>query len=62
MKPYKIEIYVYAESEAEAQTVEKAVKDFVKEKYQKGILVTADKLVAALTRFGNSIIVNQFLK
>ena len=62
MKPYKIEIYVYAESEGEAQTVEKAVKDFVKEKYQKGILVTADKLVAALARFGNSIIVNQFLK
>lgn len=62
MKPYKIEIYVYAESEEEAQTVEKAVKSFVKEKYQNGILVTADKIAAALARFGSSIIVNQFLK
>lgn len=62
MKPYKIEIYVYAESEEKALAVQKAAKDFVRERYQKGMLVTADKLLSALQRFGNSVIVNQFLK
>lgn len=62
MKPYKIEIYVYAESEEKAIEVQKAVRDFVREKYQRGILVTADKLLNALRKFGNSIMVNQFLK
>lgn len=62
MKPYKIEIYVYADSEEKASLVQKALNNFVKERYQSGILVTADKLMTALTRFGNSIIVNQFLK
>lgn len=62
MKPYKIEIYVYADSEEKALEVQKAARDFVRERYQKGVLVTADKLLNALLRFGNSIIVNQFLK
>ena len=62
MKPYKIEIYVYAESEEKALEVQSAAKNFVRQQYQKGTLVTADKILNALTRFGNSIIVNQFLK
>ena len=62
MKPYKIEIYVYANSEQEAAQVQMAAKDFVKKKYEKGILVTAQKLTSALSRFEDSIIVNQFFK
>jgi hypothetical protein len=62
MRPYKIEIYVYAESEEKALQVQQAAKEFVRERYQHGILVTADKLLNALVRFGNSMIVNQFLK
>ena len=62
MKPYKIEIYVYAESEEKALQVQQAAREFVKERYQKGVLVTADKLLNALVRFGNSMIVIQFLK
>ena len=62
MKPYKIEIYVYAESEEKAVEVQKAARDFVRERYQRGILVTADKLLNALHKFGNNIMVNQFLK
>lgn len=62
MKPYKVEIYVYAETEEEAMAVHKAAKDFVKAKYEKGILVTADKIVSALTRFKDNAIVNNFLK
>ena len=62
MQPFKIEIYVYAESEEKALQVQQAAREFVKERYQKGVLVTADKLLNALVRFGNSMIVNQFLK
>lgn len=62
MKPFKIEIYVYADSEEKALEVQKAARDFVRERYQNGILVTADKLMNALRKFGNSIMVNQFLK
>ena len=62
MKPFKIEIYVYADSEEKALEVQKAARDFVRERYQNGILVTADKLINALRKFGNSMIVNQFFK
>ena len=62
MKPFKIEIYVYADSEEKALEVQKAARDFVRERYKNGILVTADKLMNALRKFGNSMIVNQFFK
>ena len=62
MKPYKIEIYVYAESDEEAEAAQKAARDFVRSKYDRGILVTAKKLVGALERFKDNIMVNQFLK
>lgn len=62
MKPYKIEIYVYAESDEEAEAVQKAARDFVRSKYEKGVLVTAGKLMAALARFKDNMLVNQFLK
>lgn len=62
MKPYKIEVYVYAESEEEAMTAQKSMRDFVRSKYDRGILVTASKLIAALNRFKDNIMVNQFLK
>lgn len=62
MKPYKIGIYVYAQSEDEALQAQKAMIDFVKVKYDRGILVTADKIVSALSKFKDNVIVNQFLK
>lgn len=62
MKPYKIEIYVYADTEEQALEVQRAAKDFVRERYQNGVLVTADKLLNALRKFGNSMMVNQFFK
>lgn len=55
-------MYVYAESEEKAIAVQKAMKDFVRSKYDAGILVTADKIISALTRFKDNIFVNQFLK
>lgn len=62
MQPYKIEIYVYAENADEAAKVQRSAIGFVKEKYNAGILVTADKLSSAIERFKDSYIVNQFFK
>lgn len=62
MKPYKIEIYVYAENDQQAAEVERSAKAFVRRKYDQGILITADKLNAALSRFADNFIVNQYFK
>lgn len=62
MKPYKIQIYVYAENDQEAEQVAQSAKEFVKKKYAQGILITADKLSAALERFADNFIVNQYFK
>lgn len=62
MKPYKIEIYVYADSDEQASQVQTAARDFVRKKYEKGILVTAQKIMSALSRFEDNIMVNQFFK
>jgi hypothetical protein len=62
MKPYKIQIYVYAENDQQAEQVAQSAKAFVKKKYEQGILITADKLSAALNRFADNFIVNQYFK
>lgn len=62
MQPYKIEIYVYAESADEAAKVQRSAINFVKEKYNSGILIRADKLSNAIEKFKDSYIVNQYFK
>ena len=62
MKPFKIEIYVYAETADEAAKVQQSAINFVKEKYNMGILVTANQLSAAIDKFKDSYIVNQYFK
>ena len=62
MKPYKIEIYVYADTDEEAVKVQQSAINFVKDKYNKGILVTAKKISEALDKFKDSFMVNQYLK
>lgn len=62
MQPYKIEVYVYAESADEALKVQQSAVQFVKDKYKSGILITASKLDQAINKFKDSFIVNQFFK
>lgn len=62
MRPYKIEIYIYAETDDEALSAQKALRDFVRGKYDNGILVTAGKIVNALKKFKDNFMLNQFLK
>lgn len=62
MQPFKIEIYVYADNAEEALRVQQSAIKFVKDKYNSGVLITANKLTTALDKFKNSYIVNQYFK
>lgn len=62
MRPYKIEFYIYADSEAEAQELAKTLYDFVSDKRQQGIAVKAKKLTEALTKYKDNYFVTKFLR
>ena len=62
MQPYKIEIFIYADSPQEAAEAQRLTIQFVKDKYNSGTLITASKIIAALNKFKDSFIVNQFFK
>jgi hypothetical protein len=62
MKPYKVEIYLYAENEQEAQAAAQAAYNFVKGNYEAGVLVTAKKFAEIVNKFGNNPIVRNFIK
>lgn len=62
MKPYKVEIYLYAENEQEVQEATQAAYDFVKNNYNNGVLVTAKKFTEIVNKFGNNPIVRNFIR
>lgn len=62
MKPYEVTFYVYAEDEKEVQILKDQLNDFVREKYNSGVLVTATKLSSALKKFCNNLFVTTFLR
>lgn len=62
MQPYKIDIYVYADSEDEAKEAQQAAYDFVSENYEQGIIVTARKVKEALRKFKDNFFLKQYLK
>lgn len=62
MKPYQVTFYVYAENEEQVKALQTELNQFVRSKYNSGIIVTAEKLISALRRFGQNFMVNNFLK
>lgn len=62
LKVYEIKFKVYAESQAEADALQTELFEFVNEKREVNIAVTASKLIKALRQFGKSILVNNYLK
>lgn len=62
MKPHKVTFYVYANTEEQVQELQQALNGFVRDKYNVGVIVTATKLADALRKFGNNLLVNNFLK
>lgn len=61
LQPYKIDMYVYAESQDDAARLEHALKAFVSGQRERGVAVTAQKLCALLAQWGNNPIITNFL-
>jgi hypothetical protein len=62
MKPCEVKFYIYAEDEKDVQELQNQLNDFVRDKYNIGVLVTATKLSSALKKFCNNIFVNNYLR
>ena len=62
MKPYQVTFYVYAESPEQVEALQNELNNYVREKYNSGVLVTASRLTEALTRFKRNILVDSFLR
>ena len=61
MKPYKLEIYLYAWSEEEIEDARKAAQEFVMYHYGNGCIVTALRFADVLRKFQTNPIVTKFL-
>lgn len=61
MKPYKLEIYLYAWSEEEIEDAKEAAREFVLYQYSNGNLVTASRFAEALRKFKTNPIIGKFL-
>ena len=48
MQPYKIEMYVYADSQQEADKLQATLRAFVENKRNQGVAVTASSLINAV--------------
>ena len=55
-------MHVYAESEEEAKALENDLKDFVIMKYGQGVYPRAASLSNLVRRYGNSSIINNFIR
>lgn len=62
MKPVMITFFAYAEDDSDGERLQRELYNFVNEKYNQGILITADKLRNAINRFKDNILVSNFLK
>lgn len=62
MKAYKIDMWVYAESQAEADALQAELLSFVRDKREQGIAVTASRLTKAMQMFKNNIFVTNYLR
>lgn len=60
MTPKPITFYVYADDEQQTRRLQEALYNFVKSRADKGVAVTAERLTAALERFGSSPIIDKY--
>lgn len=61
LQVYEIKFKLYAKSQAEADALQAELLAFVRDKREKGIAVTANKLIRALQQFKTNIFVNNYL-
>lgn len=61
LQVHEISFKVYAESRAEADALQTEMMAFVRDKREKGVAVTANKLLRALQTFKNNPFINNYL-
>jgi hypothetical protein len=61
LQVHEISFKVYAESKAEADALQTEMMAFVRDKREKGVAVTASKLLRALQTFKNNPFINNYL-
>jgi hypothetical protein len=61
LQVHEISFKVYAESKAEAEALQTEMMAFVRDKREKGVAVTANKLLRALQTFKNNPFINNYL-
>ncbi len=59
---YKLNMYVYAETQEEVNKLEQALKDFVNTQREKGVAITAVKLSSLIDKWGGNIMITNFLR
>lgn len=57
-----ITFFAYAEDDSDGEKLQRELYDFVNDKYNQGILITAEKIRGAINRFKDNILVTNFLK
>lgn len=62
MQPHQVTLWVYADSEQDVKNLQNELDKFIMDKYNNGIYVRAAAVSDVLKRYGNSGIVNAFLK
>lgn len=62
LQPYRIDLFVYAESDSEALALKQALKRFVNEQRERGVAVTASKLNTLLDQYGSNPLITNFLR
>jgi len=62
LQPHNVTLPVYAETEQEAQELQDALREFAITKYQQGIYPRAASLAKLIRQYGNSTMVNAFIK
>jgi hypothetical protein len=61
MKPVMITFYAYAEDDSDGERLQKELYQFVNQKYEEGVLISANKIRNMLNKFRDSVLVNSFL-
>lgn len=57
MQPFKIDFYIYADTQEEIDECRKAIHQFIEENRSEGRAVTAKKLSTALSRWKDNMLV-----
>ena len=62
MNGYEIRFNVYANSQQEADAASRAIKDFISDNACQGVAVTAERLAAAVKKWGPHPLVRNYFK